>query len=717
MFKKSLLILTLSSSIFAANEIYKEEQDSNGTSLTKKTAVSKTEKYQFFANNLETKNNIITASGDVVIISKSYYMTAQRVIYDKENETFELFDQVVVLKDNNVHSNSNYSFIDMKSGDFSQTPTLLLSNKSLLWINSTKSSKKEEIIKLQESVLSSCNCNEPDWSIDFSSANYDTKSQWIETYNNKILIGSTPVFYVPYLAFPTDDTRRSGLLMPTIGQSSTDGFFLSQPMYFAPREDYDIELVPQIRSNRGKGIYSYLRYADSPYSTLYFGVGVFQENNDYFVDNNLKNKNHYGYNILYERGNVFSRKNDHQDGLYINIDWINDIEYKNLEDDNHKESYEKKIESKVNYFYNTPEYYTGAYFTYYLDTSLNSNNATMQKLPQAQFHTYSKPVLFDKLLYSTDTMYTNYNRKEGANADQLDLTLPLTYTYFLFDDYLRVTLKNTTTLTRLNYSNTISSFKDGTFIENQSVLTLGSDLTKVHEDFIHTINFKTDFVLPKTLTKSGDLHGITTKDQELEPFAVSQTKKTIDFSLNHSFYDRDDLMQIINHKIKQSVIYDDFDTKFSDLENEITFNHILGNITNRVVYSQEDNEFTESSSGLNVEYKGYFFNATHYASKDTANSGKENLESYTLKAGVKFLDDYTLTYEQDYNIQKHLVSKDTYSLGIDDKCWNFDIKYGKELVASSNQSDNSAIYQDIIYFTLELKQLGGVNFTQKLKEK
>jgi len=718
MLKKSLLIISLSSSIFAANAIQKNSVDTkvtqNNNNINRND--NKNEKYQIYANKLETKNNITTATGDVVIFSKTYYMTAQKVIYNKDKETFELFNDVVILKDNNLHSNSNYSFIEMKSGNVRQTPTLLINNDSPLWINSSKSSKNEDIIKLQKSVLSSCNCDDPDWTIDFSSANYDTKNQWIETFNNRIYIGSVPVFYLPYFAFPTDDTRRTGLLIPSIGQSSKEGLLVSQPIYFAPEDNFDLEIIPQYRSKRGKGIYTYLRYADSPYSTLYFNAGIFSEEDDYFTQNSLKNKKHFGFSTLYKRTKLFADNENHQDGLYINVDWINDVEFKNLEDEAHKESYEKKIESNINYYYNMPEHYTGMYLTHYLDTSLDSNDSTMQKLPQAQFHTYSKPILLDKLLYSTDTIYTNYNRKSGINTNQVDFSLPLSYTFFLLDDYLRFTVKNTTTLSHLKYSNASTQFSNGTYIENSSVLTLGTDLTKEYDNYLHTINFNVDFTLPSTLAEDGDLYSINTNDSALEAFSISKTQKTIDFSLNHSIYDKEDLFQIVNHKIKQSIIYSDFDTKLSNLENELTLNHTLGSLSNRLVYSQEDDTFIESSSSLNFSYDNYFLSGTYYTSKDTPNSGKEDLESYTFDTGFTFQDDFKITYERDYNVQKHLVSKDSISFNIDDSCWNFDIKYGKELVSSSTTDGNSAVYQDTLFFTLELKQLGGVNFAKKIKE-
>ncbi len=57
----------------------------------------KNEKFQLVAKKVDAINNIVTADGDVVVYSPSYYLSANKIIYNKENETFELFDNVLVI--------------------------------------------------------------------------------------------------------------------------------------------------------------------------------------------------------------------------------------------------------------------------------------------------------------------------------------------------------------------------------------------------------------------------------------------------------------------------------------------------------------------------------------------------------------------------------------------------------------------------------------------
>lgn len=668
---------------------------------------AETEKFQVIANNLDSKNDIVVAKGDVVIFSKTYYMTAKKVIYNKKDGTFELFDDVIIVKDNNVQTKSKYAFLDTNKNDLYIKPNLLLESSSDVWINSKDAKKKNDVVNFENSILSSCDCVDPAWSIRSSSTDYDTKDQWVNTYNTALFFKDVPVFYTPYFGFSTNTTRRTGLLIPTVGFGSSEGFYYTQSLFVAPAPNYDFEFTPQVRTNRGNGMYAYARYADSSNSIFKFGTGYFKEKESYKKENKLRNKEHYGFTVDYERYNLFAEGQDNSDGLFVDINYLNDIEYRNLEKDNSDGS-DKNVESKINYFFNTPSYYLGSYFKYFIDTQKESNSNTLQELPKLQAHTYSRPVLFDKLLVGSDLSYINHSRKEGLNADQYILNIPISYSWSLFDDYINLILKHEITANKYNYTKDQGRFDNGTYSESNTSIGLSSSLIKPYEDFIHTVNLSATYNNAHELKKDGDLYQVTNTNSDLSPFSVSQSSDNINLKINQSFYDRDTLEQIINHKLSQSIIYDEFDDpKLQNLENEITYNYLLGTIKNKVIYNHEDDKLIESSSSFSLNYENFYLKIGHYLSKDTPNSGKEDLASYTFDTGYKISKDYTLSYYTNYNIEESLRSKQGFKLGIYDRCWDLDIKFEREIEASST-TDNRPIEQDMIYFTLFLKPIGGI---------
>lgn len=667
------------------------------------------EKFQIIANNVDTRNNIAIATGNVVIFSPTYYITAQKIIYDKNKGTFELFDDVVILKDNNVQTKSNYAFLDINTDDLFQKPSMLFEQSNSIWVNSKDSQKKADTVFWDQSIISSCDCVDPDWSIRVSDADYDTKDKWINAYNTRLYFKDVPVLYTPYIGFSTDTTRRTGLLTPTFGYSKREGAYYTQPIFIAPAPNYDFELIPQYKSNRGGGMYAYYRYADSPDSMLQISTGYFKEKKTYQEDNDLRNDEHYGVDINYERFNLFTgKKKDETDGLYVDINYLNDIEYKTLEDDKYKDDSENKVESKVNYVYNTPDYYLGSYFRYYIDTTKESNGDTLQELPKLQAHTYNRPFIFDKLLYSTDIKYTHHARNEGVNVNQYEVNVPISYSYSLFDDYLVLSAKQEFVFNKFEYGNSDIKFEDGTYSETNTIIGLETDLIKAYENYLHTLNFSADYTHSKELKEDGDLYSVTNNSNSLSAFPVSKSSDLISLELNQSLYDNEDLKQIIKHKISQTIVTDNNDDfEFQNLENEIVYNYILGSLKNRLVYNFQDEKLIESSSSFDLTYDNFYLRFGHYMSKDTPNSGKEELESYQLNAKYKFSKEYSLGYYENYNIEESIRTKQALTFTVSDMCWNLDIKYEKEIEPAST-TDGDPIRQDIIYVQLLLKHLGGI---------
>ena len=679
-----------------------------------------TEKLQLVAKDVDTKNNIITATGDVVAYSPTYYLSSDKMIYDKDKEILELFDNVLIIKDNKIQTQSNYAFVDMKNDIINQDPVFLMDNTSNIWSNSKEANKDKDVITLENSILSSCDCIDPIWSIRSSSSDYDTEAMWMNTYNPRLYVKNVPVFYLPYFGFPTDTTRRTGLLLPTMGYSSSEGFLYSQPIFIAPADDYDIELIPQIRTQRGYGSYANFRYADSPDSMLNVKTGYFKEFDNYRSKEQLENSEHYGLDIDYERKNIFAKNKEHQDGVFTSIRYLNDIEYITLKEEDDNLWTDKKVESKVNYFYNTPEYYGGVYGKYYIDASKKSNANTLQELPQVQFHSYNKELFLENLIYSIDTKAQNFTRKEGLNAKIYDINVPISYTKNILDDYMYVGVENRTILTQYDYSNSLYNnlrYEDGTLIQNRTSFIVGTDLLKPYSDYIHTLNLNASYDIPENLRKDGDLYNITVKENqplkydELSVFPTLQEQKTIKLSLNQSIYDKDNLKQFINHKMSQSILYNSFDEpKFQDLDNYVKINHDYGSLSGKVVYNMDDNKVVEGSFDNSLSYENLTFSAGYYYTKKTNNefNTRDDLESYRLSTSYKLAKDYSIKYYENYDLQEKTRNRQGIGLNIDDSCWNLDLLLEKEITPRSSTINSNSHEQTIVYAVLMLKPIGGI---------
>ena len=691
-----------------------------------------TEKLQLVAKDVDTKNNIITATGDVVAYSPTYYLSSDKMIYDKDKEILELFDNVLIIKDNKIQTQSNYAFVDMKNDIINQDPVFLMDNTSNIWSNSKEANKDKDVITLENSILSSCDCIDPIWSIRSSSSDYDTEAMWMNTYNPRLYVKNVPVFYLPYFGFPTDTTRRTGLLLPTMGYSSSEGFLYSQPIFIAPADDYDIELIPQIRTQRGYGSYANFRYADSPDSMLNVKTGYFKEFDNYRSKEQLENSEHYGLDIDYERKNIFAKNKEHQDGVFTSIRYLNDIEYITLKEEDDNLWTDKKVESKVNYFYNTPEYYGGVYGKYYVDASQKSNDNTLQELPQVQFHSYNKELFLENLIYSIDTKAQNFTRKEGLNAKIYDINVPISYTKNILDDYMYVGVENRTILTQYDYSNSLYNnlrYEDGTLIQNRTSFIVGTDLLKPYSDYIHTLNLNASYDIPENLRKDGDLYNITVKENqplkynELSVFPTLQEQKTIKLSLNQSIYDKDNLKQFINHKMSQSILYNSFDEpKFQDLDNYVKINHDYGSLSGKVVYNMDDNKVVEGSFDNSLSYENLTFSAGYYYTKKTNNefNTRDDLESYRLSTSYKLAKDYSIKYYENYDLQEKTRNRQGIGLNIDDSCWNLDLLLEKEITPRSRYVESTRSYdsheQTIVYAVLMLKPIGGIRQKSIVKD-
>ena len=113
---------------------------------------------------------------------------------------------------------------------------------------------------LNGSTYSTCPPDQRLWELRAKQIDIDTDSGMGVAHDATLRVGKVPVLYVPWFTFPIDNRRRTGLLYPTIGSSSRNGFDWRQPIYFNLAPNYDLTLTPRFMSQRGLQLGTEFRY-------------------------------------------------------------------------------------------------------------------------------------------------------------------------------------------------------------------------------------------------------------------------------------------------------------------------------------------------------------------------------------------------------------------------------------------------------------------------
>nr|WP_211368480.1 LPS-assembly protein LptD [Pseudoxanthomonas gei] len=114
--------------------------------------------------------------------------------------------------------------------------------------------------QLNGSTYSTCDPDQRVWELRSKRIDVDTDEGWGVARGATIRIGKVPVLYMPWIKFPIDDRRHTGVLYPTISNSGRNGFDYRQPIYLNLAPNYDATLTPRYMSNRGVSLGGQFRY-------------------------------------------------------------------------------------------------------------------------------------------------------------------------------------------------------------------------------------------------------------------------------------------------------------------------------------------------------------------------------------------------------------------------------------------------------------------------
>ena len=117
-----------------------------------------------------------------------------------------------------------------------------------------------DIGSLRGATYSTCPPESRHWEVRAHRIDVDTEDGMAVARGAVLRVGKVPVIYLPWFKFPTDERRRTGLLFPSISNSSRNGFDWKQPIYLNLAPNYDATISPRLMTNRGVQLGTQFRY-------------------------------------------------------------------------------------------------------------------------------------------------------------------------------------------------------------------------------------------------------------------------------------------------------------------------------------------------------------------------------------------------------------------------------------------------------------------------
>jgi len=99
--------------------------------------------------------------------------------------------------------------------------------------------------------FTTCDPERPDWQLKAGRVDLDMDKGRGVARHARLEFKGVPILYSPWLSFPLDDRRKTGLLYPRLGVSSNDGLDLSIPWYWNIAPKQDATLTPRWIQDRG----------------------------------------------------------------------------------------------------------------------------------------------------------------------------------------------------------------------------------------------------------------------------------------------------------------------------------------------------------------------------------------------------------------------------------------------------------------------------------
>jgi len=358
--------------------------------------------------NMATKD--LMAWGNVLLREGEDVVECQRLEVNIENRAGKIYQAKLYLKDQNFH----------------------ITGREIEKLG-------ENHYRVRDGSLTTCDAERPPWK--FTVKEIEVKEMalggWGIAKGPLLYLEDIPVLYFPWGAFPVRQERQTGFLIPRVGYSSDYGPEVKTGFYWAPTKNMDATFLLDYLGDRGFKEGLEFRYA--------FTRETKGEAHFYFIDDQTVNENIPVTNGQTIHRNRYAFFIEHQQKLPYDFYIKADIEH--VSDHQYLQDFDEDIPDRVSIDAWSARQLRSVLFggknwdrfsflsegMVFDDVTKESNDRTVQKLPQMFFYAHPQSFLRTPFFWDLTSSYTNFWRERGVEAQRGDLFPRVSYPTRLFN--------------------------------------------------------------------------------------------------------------------------------------------------------------------------------------------------------------------------------------------------------------------------------------------
>lgn len=339
--------------------------------------------------------------GNVVIEKHELRITADKVSFNSKQENINI--------EGNVHVDTTTMAMDADSGQISKEKQssifrgvkFQVGDSNMRGAATSISADKQTRTELNKTTITSCNLNDPDWRLNANNISLYHEEEYGSADSVVLRFMEVPFLYIPYMEFPLGERRRSGLLVPEAGYSTSRGTEFVVPWYWNIATNHDAIIAPHFMSRRGTQLDTQYRFLTESSEG--------QVDAEFLYDDKITGESRHQFQ--YQQDTRFTPELK----MKVDIKDVSDTEYFNDFSNNLSTSSITHLNREVKLNYTVDYWQAGLLAKTFetLDTSIDTDKRPYRQLPELTLEG-DQPLGDSGLAFTLDSEWVDFDHEDDT---------------------------------------------------------------------------------------------------------------------------------------------------------------------------------------------------------------------------------------------------------------------------------------------------------------